>query len=47
MSKRKIKQNAQQPNVEFTRTYFDVKAGTQKYLKTIPKFLKDYVKPIS
>lgn len=33
-----------EPNVEFILDYFDIKAGTKKYLKTIPKILKDYVK---
>ena len=37
-------ETAQQPNVEFVRNYYNTKAGTQKYLKTIPKILKDYVK---
>ena len=30
------KETAQQPNVEFTRQYFDIAAGTQKFFKTIP-----------
>ena len=40
-------ENAQQPNVEFILNYFDIKAGTQKYLKTTPKQLKHYVRTIN
>jgi hypothetical protein len=35
--------SVQQPNVVFIRDYFDTKAGTKMYLKTIPKILTDYV----
>lgn len=38
---------AQKPNVEYIFDYFDIKAGTQTYLKTIPKQLKHYVRTIN
>ena len=41
------KETAQQPNVVFTRQYFDIAAGTQKYFKTIPLNLNKYVTGIS